>query len=101
MTYEDAIQRADLASSFVQHPYWLIVSRMLSGTIQSETESLLASDDHKASNRAAVAHCRKMLQMPYFDIEQGQLAEREYRKAQSHAAGRGFNQRGQAPPEVH
>jgi len=100
MNYEDAVRRADLAASFVQHPYWEIVSRMLSGTIQAETEQLLAGDDHMASNRASVAICRKVLQMPFFDIEQGQLAETEYRKAQGHLSKRRFSQSGPAPHEV-
>src|SRR5688572_24078047 len=71
MNYEDAVRRADLAASFVQHPYWEIVSRMLSGTIQAETEQLLGGDEHREVNRASVAMCRKVLQMPFFDIEQG------------------------------
>src|SRR5437867_1040903 len=73
MTYEAALERAGLAASFVEHPYWPIVARMLSGTIQSETEQLLVSDDHRDSNRASVAICRKYLNMPFFDIEQGKL----------------------------
>jgi hypothetical protein len=101
MNYDDAVRRADHAASFVAHPYWEIVARMLSGTIQAETEQLLASDDHVAVNRASVAICRKVLQMPFFDIEQGRLAESEYRKAQAHFAKRRSNQAGaQTPTEV-
>lgn len=82
MTYEDAIQRAEYAASFVVHPYWRdVMSRMLSGTIQSETESILAGDDHAAVNRASVGICRKVLQAPHFDIEQGRVAEATYEKA--------------------
>lgn len=54
---------------------------MLSGTIQAETEQLLSGDDHVAVNRASVAICRKVLQMPFFDIEQGKLAESAYKNA--------------------
>jgi hypothetical protein len=81
MSYEEAMTRAELAASFVEHPYWATVSRMLAGTIQAETEQLLAGDDHKESNRASVAMCRKVLQMPFFDIEQGKAAEERYQGA--------------------
>lgn len=81
MDYEDAVRRAEYAASFVEHPYWEILARMLSGTIQAETEQLLAGDDHVAVNRASVAMCRKVLQMPFFDIEQGKVAESAYRNA--------------------
>lgn len=76
LSYEEAIQRAALARQFVDHPYWHIVSRMLTGTIQAETEELLTDDKHIAVNRASVAMCRKILQMPFFDIEQGRAAEK-------------------------
>ena len=88
MSYEEAVRRADYAKSFVQHPYWEIVSRMLSGTIQAETEQLLAGDDHIAVNRASVAMCRKVLQMPFFDMEQGKLAEKLYQDAVNKRARR-------------
>jgi hypothetical protein len=100
MTYEDAMKRADMADSFVQHPYWDIVSRMLSGTIQAETEMLLAGDDHKDVNRASVAMCRKVLQMPFLDIEQGRLVERERLLARSRLSGRRTTQSGANPHEV-
>lgn len=100
MTYDEAIKRAELAASFIAHPYWEYVSRMLSGTIQAETEEVLASNEHLESNRAAVAHCRKMLQMPFRDIEQGRLAEGEYRKAQASYARRRGVQSGPVPHEV-
>ena len=100
LTYEEAMTRADLAASFVEHPYWAIMGKMLSGTIQAETEQLLSGDDHKEVNRASVAMCRKLLQMPFFDIEQGQLAQREYLKAQALSARRRATQSGIAPHEV-
>ena len=98
LSYEDAITRADLAASFTAHPYWDIISRMLSGTIQAETEQLLNSDDHLAVNRASVAMCRKILQMPFFDIEQGRLAESEYQRALAQVARRRSNQGGAVAP---
>jgi hypothetical protein len=100
MSYEEAVHRAALAASFVQHPYWEVVARMLSGTIQAETEQALSSNEHLESNRAAVAHCRKMLQMPFFDMEQGRLAEGEYQKAYAQLARRRGTQSGPAPREV-
>lgn len=99
MTYETAIERAAMAADFVRHPYWPLVSRMLTGTIQVSTDELLASDEHKDSNRAAVAMCRKFLNMPFFDIEQGRLAQAEFDKAKLRA-GRRFSQSGHAPHEV-
>ena len=98
LTYEEAITRADLAGSFIAHPYWDIVSRMLSRTIQAETEELLSGDGHREVNRASVAMCRKVLQMPYFDIEQGRLAEGEYQKARAQTAKRRNPQIGRNVP---
>lgn len=94
------MQRAEMAASFVQHPYWAIMSRSMSGTIQAETENLLASDEHKDVNRASVAISRKYLQMPFFDIEQGRLAQAEFDKAKAHLAKRRPVQSGYAPHEV-
>lgn len=81
LDYESVMRRAGMADSFTKHPYWEVISRMLSGTIQAETEQLLSNDDHLAVNRASVAICRKVLQMPYFDIEQGKIAESAYESA--------------------
>jgi len=99
MNYEEAINRAEMAAVFVQEPYWNILAKMLSGTIQSETEAILSSDDHVAVNRASVAICRKVLQAPYTDIEQGRLAEMAYQKAKEQYSR---NRRGayDAPREV-
>lgn len=47
---------------------------MLSGTIHSETEDMLSGDERLHVNRASIAICRKLLQMPFFDIQQGTLA---------------------------
>lgn len=86
--YDDAIRRSDFARSFIAHPYWEIISRMLSGTIQQETEEMLSGDAHLAVNRASVAICRKVLQMPFFDIEQGRIAESTYEYAKAQQAKR-------------
>ena len=88
-SYEDAVRVGSLADSFVKHPYWDRVSRMLSGTIQSETEELLKNSEHEAVNRASVAICRKVLQMPFIDIEQGRMAEDFYQKSKSRKTGVG------------
>ena len=100
MDYDIALQRADMAASFVEHPYWPIVARMLSGTIQSETEELLAGDAHKDVNRASVAMCRKVLNMPFFDIEQGKAASAEYKRVQSNLLRRRGSQSDLASREV-
>lgn len=99
MNYEEAISRAVMATEFVEQPYWNILAKMLSGTIQSETEAILSSDDHVAVNRASVAICRKVLQAPYTDIEQGRLADMAYQKAKEQYSR---NRRGaySAPREV-
>jgi hypothetical protein len=99
LSYDEAMVRAAHAKSFVEHPYWAILSRMLTGTIQSETEEMLASDERLPVNRASVAMCRKILQTPFFDIQQGEFAENAYRqmmaksvrrsKAQTSAEGSG------------
>jgi hypothetical protein len=59
-----------LAESFVAHPYWELIANMLAGSIAAETDEMLASDEHLERNRAAVAYARKILKMPYVDIEQ-------------------------------
>lgn len=100
LTYDEAIQRAEWAGSFVVHPYWEIMSRMLAGTIKSETEQLLAGGEHEDVNRASVGICRKVIQMPFFDIEQGQLAEGLHNKAKARLAMRRSYQSGSIPPEV-
>lgn len=100
MTYEDAMSRAEMAASFVSHPYWAIVSNMLAGTIKSETEELLVGDGHAPVNRASVAICRKVIQMPFFDIEQGKLADDYYRRAKGRLSPRGTSQSGHVPREV-
>jgi len=100
MSYDDAMRRAEWAASFIQHPYWQIVSRMLSGTIQNETEQALASDEHIAINRASVAMCRKVLQMPFLDVEQGRMAEAEFIRAKVHIARRRGSQSDQPSHEV-
>lgn len=75
------MQRADFARSFVEHPYWAVMSRMLSGTIAAETEQLLAGNEKEEMNRASVGVCRKILKMPFYDIEQGKAAEVAYQAA--------------------
>lgn len=75
LDYSAAIERAELARGFIDHPYWAIIAKMLSGTIQSETEEMLAGDARLPVNRASVAICRKVLQLPFFDIEQGKMAQ--------------------------
>lgn len=99
MNYDEVIQRAEFAASFVQHPYWPMVARMLSGTIQAETESLLASDEHKEINRASVAMCRKVLQMPFFDIEQGKVIVAEFERAKAVESRRRSNRSANAQEE--
>lgn len=81
--YEAAMQRAIEAHEFVSHPYWARLARMLSGTIQAETEEMLESDKNLAINRASVAMCRKVLQMPFYDIEQGKMANKFYEQAKA------------------
>lgn len=90
LDYDDVIRRSELARSFVEHPYWEIVSRMLSGTIQSETEEMLTSDERLPVNRASVAICRKVLQMPFFDMEQGKFAESALELSKARSANRSF-----------
>ena len=95
-SYDDAARVAGLAESFVLHPYWDRVSRMLSKTIQAETEELLGGNAHEAVNRASVAICRKVLQMPFIDIEQGRMATEMYEQAKAKMAKRRSTQRGVA-----
>ncbi len=68
------LDRAEKAKDFINTDYWTIVSDMLKGTINSEFEEMLADDSHLPLNRASVAVARKVLRMPYIDIEQGRAA---------------------------
>ena len=74
MSTEDMLDRAEKAQDFVNTDYWIFVSDMLKGTINSEFEEMLANDSHLSLNRASVAVARKVLRMPYIDIEQGKAA---------------------------
>jgi hypothetical protein len=94
-SYEDAQRVSSMAQSFIMHPYWDRVAKMLSGTIQSETEQLLSGSDKQDINRASVAICRKVLQMPFIDIEQGRMVEEMYQKSKTkRGAARGGEARG-------
>lgn len=68
------MNRANLASSFVEHPYWALMCNMLMGTTKSEFEEMLTSDDRLPLARASVVVCRKVMRMPFLDIEQGKRA---------------------------
>lgn len=72
------------------------MSNMLTTTIQAETEALLKSDDQRESNRAAVAMCRKFLQTPFVDIEQGQALVLARAEAEEKMGAR-FGRRANAP----
>ncbi len=74
MSTEDMLDRAEKAQDLVNTDYWIIMSDMLKGTINSEFEEMLADDNHLPLNRASVAVARKILRMPYVDIEQGKAA---------------------------
>ncbi len=74
MSTENMLDRAEKAQDLVNTDYWLIMSDMLKGTINSEFEEMLADDRHLPLNRASVAIARKILRMPYLDIEQGKAA---------------------------
>lgn len=70
------MERAGMAASFIAHPYWRFMSKFLSNVVSAETESLLdktRSQEHDM-NRAAVSVARRLLQMPFIDIEQGKQA---------------------------
>jgi len=67
-------RRADLAVRFIDEPYWGLMCQMLTGTIRAETEEMLSSDERLMMNRASVAVCRKVMRMPFIDIEQGERA---------------------------
>jgi len=74
MSTGDILDRAEKAQDLVNTDYWVIMSDMLKGTINSEFEEMLADDGHLPLNRASVAVARKILRMPYIDIEQGKAA---------------------------
>lgn len=71
-TPEEVRYRADMAVEFIERPYWKLMCQMLTGTIRAETEDMLSSDERLALNRASVASCRRVLRMPFIDIEQGE-----------------------------
>lgn len=73
-TSEEAKRRADMAMRFIEEGYWSLMCQMLTGTIRAETEEMLAGDERLVMNRASVAVCRKVMRMPFIDIEQGERA---------------------------
>lgn len=77
---DEARRRADMAVRFVEEPYWALMCQMLTGTTRAEFEEMLSSDERLAINRASVAICRKVMRMPFIDIEQGKaIAEQSNR----------------------
>jgi hypothetical protein len=73
----DVLDIAALAHNFVDHPYWSRMSRMLANTEKAEMETLLdptTPPEAQSLSRASVAMIRRLLAMPYTDIEQGKQA---------------------------
>ena len=88
MTTEQIMTRAEQASNFIHSEYWDLMSNMLTGMVNSEFEEMLSDDSHLALNRASVVVARKMLRMPYIDIEQGKAAVRAVEDHQTASGGR-------------
>ena len=68
---------ASMAHSYITHPYWERVARMLANTEKAELETLLdptSTPEAQMLSRASVATVRRLLAMPYIDIEQGKQA---------------------------
>lgn len=86
-----AAERALLARRFVDEPYWKVMCRMLTGTIQSEHEEMLTNDARLPLSRASVAICRKVMRMPFLDIEQGEKAAKVLERLERFRPGRGDN----------
>lgn len=87
---EDMLEIAAAANGFVQHPYWIRMARMLANTERAEMENLLnptTPPDHQAMSRASVANIRRILNMPYVDIEQGDQAVRVVERHQAVFSG--------------
>jgi hypothetical protein len=84
-TTERILDIAGVARSFIDHPYWLRVSRMLENAERAETEVLLdptSTESQVLMSRASVANIRRLLSMPHRDIQQGELA---IKAVESHA----------------
>jgi hypothetical protein len=77
-TTDDVLNVAEHASSFIRHTYWTRMLHLLKNMERVETDTLLDStqQDQHALCRASVAVCRKVMAMPYTDIEQGKQAVR-------------------------
>lgn len=75
-TTDDVLNVAEHASSFIRHTYWNRMLKMLKNIERVETDALLdpTQQDQHALCRASVAICRKVIAMPYTDIEQGKQA---------------------------
>ena len=65
---------ASEAASFASHNYWRRMTVMLNGMINAEFEEMLNEDGKRELNRASIAVARKMLRMPFIDIQQGKAA---------------------------
>lgn len=73
---------ASMARSFIDHPYWIRMSRMLANSEKAELDTLLdptAAEQHPLS-RASVAYIRKLQAMPFVDLKQGEEAAKAVEK---------------------
>jgi len=77
-TTDDVLNVAEHAASFIRHEYWTRMLRMLRNLERAETDTLLdpTQQEQHALCRASVAVCRKVMAMPYADMEQGRQAVR-------------------------
>jgi len=83
---------AEEANTFLVQPYWRRMTVMLDRTISSEFEEMLQSEGTRELNRAAIVVARKMLRMPFIDVEQGKLAVKAVERQQA-GLGDIFNQK--------
>lgn len=96
---ERALELAQMARGFIDHPYWVRMSRMLANSEAAELSTLLdpsQSNQHEMS-RAAVAYIRKIQAMPFIDLKQGESAVKALEKQEARYGWNTF--KGRKSPE--
>jgi hypothetical protein len=74
LSTDDMLDVAEEAANFITTAYWRRMTVMLDRTIASEFEEMLQGEGSRELNQASIVVARKMLRMPFIDIEQGKAA---------------------------
>jgi hypothetical protein len=76
LTTDEVFSLAESAIAFTKSAYWDRMTQMLQNWEKVETDVLLnpTQEEAHALARASITVCRKVMAMPFVDIEQGKAA---------------------------